>query len=83
MPRFESSCLIILYLIDMKFSCLCKYDVSIVVLTVWEKPIICLGMNKLRSLHDMVVTKQISNCDGEIGLPFNVTYNYIVVNDLD
>jgi len=58
MCMFESSCLIILCLIDMKFSYLCKYDVSIVVLTVWEKPIICLGMNKLGYLHDMAVVKQ-------------------------
>jgi len=34
---------------------LCKYDVRIVVLTVLEKPIICLGMNNLRFLHDMAI----------------------------
>ena len=58
MLMFESSCLIILCLIDMEFSGLCKYDVSIVVLTMWEKPIICLGMNKLGSLHDMDAVNQ-------------------------
>jgi len=47
MCMFESLCLIILCSIDMEFSCLCKYDVRIVVLTVLEKPIICLGMNNL------------------------------------
>jgi len=42
----------------MEFLCLCKYDVRIVVLTVLEKPIICLGMNNLGFLRYMVVVNQ-------------------------